>query len=304
MTKVSLRFAGLTQKTIAAYQRALANFFEYLEAEGYTLPSSSRKLDEILSHYIEVLYFDDQPITYAGHLLSGIRRFLPHLRFKLPKAKQWFSNWRAACLPSPAVPLPASVALALAGLCLEVGESGLACALLLGFTAFLRTSELASLRYCDLSFKPSSDLIVVALSNTKTGKGRAQSVLVRDPFLPYLLWHAQRGGATHLWPGSTASFRAAFRLLCQRAHLTSYNFTPYSLRRGGASHAFASGVSFDQLLERGRWQSVKTARLYLDTGRAALILLRFPPHTLRLIHQLAQRTLTFCEHLRRGRQAP
>ena len=59
MTKVSLRFAGLTQTTIAAYQRALANFFEYLEAEGYTLPSSSRKLDEIFSHYIEVLYFDD-----------------------------------------------------------------------------------------------------------------------------------------------------------------------------------------------------------------------------------------------------
>ena len=39
---------------------------------------------------------------------------------------------------------------------------------------------------------------------------------------------------------------------------------PYSLRRGGATSAFRFGVSFDQLLVRGRWSNQKTARIYLD----------------------------------------
>ena len=59
-------------------------------------------------------------------------------------------------------------------------------------------------------------------------------------------------------------------------------FTAYSFRRGGASYAFSTGVAFDELLIRGRWQNSRTARLYLDTGRAALIQTRFTPPISRL----------------------
>ena len=60
--------------------------------------------------------------------------------------------------------------------------------------------------------------------------------------------------------------------------LSSVGFTPYSIRRGGASYAFSQGYTFDTLLVMGRWQSIKTARIYLDSGRSSLIQLQLPHH--------------------------
>ena len=134
--------------------------------------------------------------------------------------------------------------------------------------------------------------------------GHDQSVLIRDPRLPYLLQFARRQSPTRrLWPGSPSSFRAALRLLLSQLGLGAIGFSAYSLRRGGASQAFASGVPFDQLLHRGRWQNIKTARLYLDSGRAALIQLRFSPSVHRFLHLFVTKVTLFCEQLRRERQA-
>lgn len=59
-----------------------------------------------------------------------------------------------------------------------------------------------------------------------------------------------------------------FRTLWHRAVafflLEDFYILPYSLRRGGATSAFRAGVSFDQLLVRGRWTHQRTARIYLD----------------------------------------
>ena len=59
--------------------------------------------------------------------------------------------------------------------------------------------------------------------------------------------------------------------------LQNCNFFPYSLRRGGASSAYRAGSSLDQLVTKGRWQHVATARVYLDTGLQALVALTLPP---------------------------
>ena len=46
--------------------------------------------------------------------------------------------------------------------------------------------------------------------------------------------------------------------------LGSFNFRPYSLRRGGATFWFAKHGSLDRLLLQGRWQAPKTARIYIN----------------------------------------
>ena len=119
---MSLRFIGLKPQSLKSYKAALKHFFEWLDQEHLPMPSSSRQLDENLAAFLNHLWLDDISITYAGHTLSALRRFFPQLRFKLPVARQFFANWKSIHVPQQAVPMPASVALALAGVALAVQE--------------------------------------------------------------------------------------------------------------------------------------------------------------------------------------
>ena len=299
----TLRYAGLAKKTVAAYRRALSAFFSYLEDEEIEMPSKFHHLDRLIAQYLESLYLDDTPISYAGHLLSAFRRFVPQSRSKIPIAKQWFSNWTSEHVPRQAIPMPANVVLALAGATLEVREHALAALLLLGYKALLRTSEMTSLRFDHVSWKPGEPNVVIAIPFSKTSPKRPQSILIRDPWLPFLLSFAwERSESAFMWDGSTPAFRQALRLLLDTLNLASVGFTAYSIRRGGASHAFAQGVSFDSLVELGRWNSVKTARLYLDSGRAALIQMHFPPHVNMQLATFVAKATVFCKQLRQGRR--
>ena len=297
----SLRFVGLSPKTLRCYKAALNLFFEWLEDEDIDIPCAPRCLDDCLALYLEHLWLDDRPITYAGHLMSAFRRFHPQLRWKLPLAKQYFSNWKSVHVTKQAVPLPASLALAFAGLAVRLGEIRFAAVFLLGYLCFLRTGEMVALTAHDLEVHFESG--IVALRATKTSKTKMESVMVKDLRVAALLQEAVSSSPQQLelYSGSARSFRSFLSSLCTLFEVESSQFCGYSIRRGGASHAFASGITFDELLVRGRWQNVRTARVYLDSGRAALVQMRFTPNTLSLIDQYRTRLTCFCNQLRRKR---
>ena len=187
---------------------------------------------------------------------------------------------------------------------LDAKDPPLAALLLLSFLALLRTGEIVQLKLTDVSWDLDTGIIVLALPDTKTARAGAESVLVKDPLLPFLLQYvSQNFSSPRFWPGSVPAFRKALALLCTHLGVENYHFTPYSLRRGGASQAFAKGVTFDSLLQRGRWQSVRTARIYLDSGRAALVQQQFPPPLLMRMHSLSHSLTVFCEQLRRKRKS-
>ena len=295
---MSLRFVGLKPNSLKSYKSALSHFFEWMEQEHLPMPSSSARLDENVASFLNHLWLDDISITYAGHTLSALRRFLPQLRFKLPVARQFFSNWKSVHVPQQAVPMPASVALALAGVALAVDEEELALRLLLGFTAFLRTGEITSLTSSRIRVNVRSGQVILALPATKTSKQKLESVAVVDPLLAALADHVlSRCPGRFSGALTPNSFRAQLKLLLATLGLTHYNFSGYSLRRGGASHAFATGKHFDALLVMGRWQSVKTARQYLDSGRAAA----FSAETLRTLDHFQEVATSFCRQLRKRR---
>eukprot|EP00435_Cladocopium_sp_Y103_P027386 s51_g6.t1 len=260
-----------------SYQRALMQFFEWLDEEDEPIPKRHSHLDRLLSQYFEHLWLDDVNITYAGHVLSAIRRFCPQLKFRLPIARQFFSNWKSVHVTKQAVPLPATVALALAGVAVAAGDHTLALQILLGFIAFLRTGEIAALTVSRIQADPTSGQIILALPATKTSKQKLESVAVVDVRLARLAAFVLEGDNS-LGMFSATQFRSKLRLLLKFLKLQEHGFSGYSLRRGGASFAFANGTHFDALLVMGRWQSVKTARQYLDSGRAALVQLRLSPH--------------------------
>lgn len=302
MMPQSLRFVGLKPRTLQSYKRALLHFFVWLDEEHIPLPAKPRLLDELLARYLEHLWLDDTNVTYAGHTLSAFRRFYPQLRFKMPVARQFFSNWKSVYAPRQAVPMPASVAMAVAGAALAVNELAFAALTLVGFAAFLRTGEITHLQVSHVQVEEHAGHIFVALPAIKTSKQKVESVQLQDCRLASLLREVMETSSTpFLFQGSINQFRRQLALFLKFLHLGDYNFTGYSLRRGGASHAFANGQSFDQLLIRGRWQSVKIARQYLDSGRAALIQLQFSDAAHQFIAQFQEKATSVCEQLRQKR---
>ena len=298
----ALRFIGLKPQTLRSYRSALAHFFQWLDDENRPLPSRSHQLDEDLSEYLEHLWLDDVNITYAGHTLSAFRRFYPRIRYKLPQAKQFFSNWKSVHVPRQAVPMPPEVALALGGLAISIKDYTLAFLILVGFAAFLRTGEIASLEAQQIQVDLSSGRIILALPSTKTSRHRIESLVVSDQRLAHLAsFVLSRQHQSALGGMNASQFRERLKVLLNFLGLGRFGFTGYSLRRGGASYAFTAGQHFDTLLIRGRWQSVKTARQYLDSGRAALVLLQFSPQQHHRLESFTAAAASFCEQLRKRR---
>ena len=298
----SLRFVGLKPSTLKSYRRALHFFFQWLDHENLRMPSRFTELDARLAQYLEHLWLDDFNITYAGHTLSALRRFHPQSRYRVPLARQYFSNWKSVHCSQPAVPMPALVAFAIAGVAWKLRDFRFAATVLLGFAAFLRTGEMVSLTSEDIAIDLQASRIILALPATKTSKQATESVEIVDDCLCPLVHSVCRQAMPCSFSGLTANqFRQRLKMYCRFFGLSAFNFSAYSLRRGGASHAFATGVHFDELLLRGRWQSVKTARIYLDSGRASLVRMAFTAQEEAHLLNFQDQLLQFSGQLRRKR---
>ena len=76
-------------------------------------------------------------------------------------------------------------------------------------------------------------------------------------------------------------WRQLFNHALEKLGVASFQFRPYSLRRGGATFFFQHHGSFDKLLLQGRWAAAKTARIYLNEGLAQLSEMQVPNSRLR-----------------------
>jgi len=54
-------------------------------------------------------------------------------------------------------------------------------------------------------------------------------------------------------------------------------YKPYSLRRGGASFDYRQHGVVSRTTLRGRWNSAKTARIYITDAMAVLAAVKLPP---------------------------
>lgn len=121
-----IRFAGLQQRTFRAYRQALEGFLEYLSREEISMNSVSQ-LDKALAEYINGMFQEGDSIAVAGHLLSGVKRFLPNLRLKIPTAGQYFRNWQRIYQPVRATPISLELIQAMAAVAWKVSPQQLFC---------------------------------------------------------------------------------------------------------------------------------------------------------------------------------
>lgn len=120
---------------------------------------------------------------------------------------------------------------------------------------------------------------MVSLGLTKSGKrqGAAESVtLYHEDLCRRLCRWVQTKPADSLIAGTSNQWSKTFNDILEALGFHKWDFRPYSLRRGGATDMFKKEGSFDRLIMLGRWQSTRTARIYLNEGLSVLAELSLP----------------------------
>ena len=259
-----LRFAGLQRRTLRA-------FLLYTRVERLPLRTQTQ-LDFAVGEYLNALFQEGESIAQGGHLLSGLKRFFPSLRFKLPIASQFYKNWQRIHHPERAVPISWDLLLALAGVTLAQGNKAVSLMLLVGFMCFLRTSEMLSLQALHLLPHQDQRRITVIVPFAKTSNGNPQVVTCSDPRvwkLAVAVLDDVRPSAT-LWPSTPGAFRQFWKALLDVFGFEASDYSPYGIRRGGATWFFIETSSMDATLQRGRWTCGRTAKQYIDEGTLSM----------------------------------
>lgn len=286
MPRVHLRELGVTPRTLQLYRKALNSFLLYLVANGISLPRRAEMIDETAAECLNDMFQNGDSLTNAGYLLSALKRFVPQVSRSLFISRQYYNNWRREVVPTRAVPFTWELLHAMSAASLKTGRGDMALILLLGFICFLRPAELLSLRVADVRSFPSGH-VIVRLDATKTSvrKQAAESVHTCDFVFARAVSSllSGRDGSEPIFRGSASSFRTEFARLLSLFEVQNKGFSPYSLRRGGATAFFNKCGSLDMTMLRGRWQDPKTTRIYLDDARAALVSLCFSAFTLAMI---------------------
>ena len=142
----------------------------------------------------------------------------------------------------------------------------------IGFHCMLRTEEMLGIRFEDLGVS-SVNVGAVALPLTKSGqiRGAQEIVTIDDPMVGLLIRkHVASSSRVSgkILQGTHAQFRQWFVFLLTSLGLSRFNFRPYSIRRGGATHDFSTFGSIERTVWRGRWSDSRTARIYITDGLA------------------------------------
>jgi integrase len=281
----SLRTLRVQPRTRARYTAAVDSFFEDLAQQGIALPRRSASLDEEVAEHLDRLWLGGISRSYAGDVISGLQFFVPGLKGNLRGAWAALSVWQRHEEPERALPFTDETAEALAGTALASGQLRLATCVLLGQVALLRPAEFCGLDLGGVVFSRDGLRAVLNLGWTKGGqrKGVREGVTVTDTLLLVLLRLAveEAKHCGRLLPGGPAEFQRLFTGLLKSLGLGLIGFTPYSLRRGGATSIMARCGDVNVLTGIGRWGNVATARLYVDGAAQQRTEIRFNAAQLR-----------------------
>ena len=236
-------------------------------------------LDDTLTEYFHDLYEtnDGKGKSLAADTLYGLIKFMPHCDQHLSASKASLAGWSKL---QPAVsypPLTWDLTVLIAIQMVRQGHIRHGIATVLAFDCFLRVGELVGLKKADVAdvndHRLGSEYSGTSLRLRKTKTGPNQWVQVLDEDVVQLLrcvLDTTARGSDALFPFTAAQYRSIFKNTCAQLGL-SHRYVPHSLRHGGATRWHLLGHSIEEVLMRGRWSSIKSARRYVQSGRALLL---------------------------------
>lgn len=281
--------AAYAPSTLTRYNDAVSHFLSWCHTNDLD-PSSPESFDDILTDYFHHLYDTNQGKGAAHNTLYGILMYLPHLKHHLHLASKSLVGWNKLYPPKSYPPLTWELCCLVAVRLAMDGHLLHAVATLLGFDCFLRIGELVGLRRDDVADVKDARMggvsadMTLRLRSTKTGPN--QWVVVENAAVKTLLRRtvAITKPGNFIFPFSASTFRNHFKAACASLGLSS-SYVPHSLRHGGATRHHLLGRHMEDILLRGRWASSKSARRYIQAGRAMLMTMDTPPqvHALSLV---------------------
>ena len=263
-----LQDSRIQAKTLRRYLLAVGYFYYWASLEYGFVGDTWDSLDDQIVGWIEALWQEGDSRSIAADTLSGIQHLLNRKRV-LTGGWRMLRAWERREIPARAPPLPAMVLVAMAGFAKACGRNDIAILLLLGFHTMLRTCELLTLTGDKIALN-ADNVGVLGLEWTKMGQRRGVSeyVTIDDAEigrrLAQYLRNKPRG--VPLLLGSSADFRKMFNDSLAALKLEHAGYRPYSLRRGGASFDFVTFGDLQRTMARGRWMSVRVARIYIVDG--------------------------------------
>ena len=264
-----LREARVRPQTLRLYEAALAWFFFHSSLSLDTLPDSTEVLDDQVSNSIELAWAEGESRSLIGNLLSGLQFFVPNLKGKLRFSWLLWAEWGKKEWPVRAPPFSKAACMAIVYTIWTEGFPRLALLVLLGYHRFMRTREFLDVTLSQCIFL--HDAVQIFLPQSKTGPRRQalDHVHVADPHLVSGLRALSQGlQPVSLLRGCITihDFYTIFASAVSDCGLDPQLYKPYGLRRGGATEHFSRTGSLDKTMDIGRWSSVRTAKIYVNTA--------------------------------------
>ena len=290
---VRLMGQALAPTTHSKYSKALSLFEAFCDDQGFEV-FSHRDVDRYLALYIQHLYDTGGSMDTAKNAIYGVQHRAPWLAHSLGAAKLALRGWKRTHPSTSHPPLTWELTCLLAVWMAIRGQHHAALAMVVGFDCYLRIGELLSLKVQDVAVSNDPRLgsayrgVLLRLAHTKTG--RNQAVTVDDPGVADLLTQHVRGQSQSdlVFSVSRDSFYKLFHGACRAFGLDGLNYSPHSLRHGGATRHFLQKKPISDIQFRGRWSNSKSVRTYIQSGRALLLLTQVPKDVFEVASDCAQ----------------
>ena len=265
----SLQDSVVAPATLNRYSAACSWMFWLVRVLNLDLPVSGHHMDQLMVTCIECAWSEGEARALVGDLLSGLSHFIPSLRGMLAGSWRLHAAWGRLEMPARAWPLNEDQLYAMCCVACQWNFMDVVVVLLLGYHCFLRTGEFVSATVGQISFATCGRRAFLALPFTKTQarKGAPEGAAITAPALVALLrWFVKHGQpGDNLLQRTGPQFRSLWAHLVAAVGLDGF-FRPYSIRRGGATHFFRTTNSLDKTCDRGRWNSIATCRIYVNTA--------------------------------------
>lgn len=280
-----LRDAALAPATLRAYNNNLVKFLRYTRLTLFQLLQlSAATIDRRLAAYIDHLYSTQGSYDYACQAMFGLIYRAPSLRLRLGEARLRLRGWKRLKTQRSHPPITWELTVLFATTMAKWGHHAHAVATLLAFDCYLRVGELTRIDYKDIVMPNDPRVgaahrgMAVRLAKTKTGNN--QWVSLQKPEVAQVLLHYLRTFPfmehERVFPFTPASFRKLLHQVAASLGLGHIPYVPHSFRHGGATCDFLKGATIEQIMFRGRWVAMESARRYIQTARALLIIQRVP----------------------------
>lgn len=131
----------VSNDTRGRYHEAFAAFCRFAGMNLQQLASDVIKIDAVLASYIEFMWEDGEPKSYANYAAASVQFHIPAAKRHLQFSWKLIATWNKLEMPARVTPLSPSMAMSFAGLMYEWGYPSVGNMIMVAFSCFLRTGE-------------------------------------------------------------------------------------------------------------------------------------------------------------------